>query len=74
VTYTHCSGGEKLHFSTHKHTERTRVGPDQAPATACNASALKYQCTDSAKWSQFTHTVNEDNLERVGRCYATRAH
>ncbi|MFL6286855.1 MAG: IS1182 family transposase [Actinomycetes bacterium] len=65
----HCPGDQELRFRKHKYTERTRVY--QAPAAACNACALKTQCTDSAKGRQVKRSFDAAYLDRVRAYHAT---
>jgi transposase len=65
----HCPGDQELRFRTHKYTERTRVY--QAPAAACNACALKPQCTPSAKGRQVKRSLDGAYLDRVRAYHAT---
>jgi transposase len=68
----HCPDGQALRFRKHKFTERTRVY--QAPAVACNACALKPQCTPSAKGRQVKRSFDETYLDRVRGYHDTEAY
>ena len=67
-----CPGGHELRFRKHKYTERARVY--QAPAVACNACALKSQCTASSKGRQVKRSFDEAYLDRVRGYHPTEAY
>jgi hypothetical protein len=67
-----CPGSQELRFRKHKHTDRVRIY--QAPAAACNACALKAQCTTSTNGRQRKRSVDEAYLDRVRGYHAIEAY
>jgi hypothetical protein len=67
-----CPGSQELRFRKHKHTERVRIY--QAPAAACDACALKAQCTTSTNGRQRKRSVDEAYLDRVRGYHAIEAY